>query len=635
MTYQEQLNTKIFERIDSANQFLLSYHMSPNVKRLYDNNIREEILVVEGIMDKVDNVRADDFFTRYNKNKIDWLKKHIVVEKKSELTYLVKISIIPSEFREELDEIYASDQYNQNAVLTEYICNLLKDHQIPHVKNNLGILKERRVMIDTSDAGTGKTYTTLANMYELNLTPIVICPAVMVSGWVRAMKHFGLTRYFITTWDLFKRGKYVMLKRSKRKRGFTKTNVVLPFIKIELNPEGTLPKYKYTYNFTPEHCLIFDEAHRLKNTKTQNFQSYAQLFSVKNVPNLPHLVLLSATIAESPVKAIPLFMAMRKCNSDKEFWKNLAADYGCDKGGFTGSREHLEKLHRTLRAYGSRMKMKNIDGIPSDQIIPMLYDSDNADFINKLWDLYAEIPNIMRQNKDQQKMMLAQMNEQIANIQMNMITIKEIKEHSEFLVKELQKAKSNNWILAVRTRLLQLIELNKIPILVDLVNDAIEQGYSVAVFLNYTATIKILADILKCRCVFTGDNKGYGFEDREILRLDFQSGKENIIIGTFAAMRESVDLHDEIGNHPRMVFMPFNDSAQAFVQATGRVHRTGKKTPSIQYVVCISDTIEEKVADNLEKKLFNLSYLNDGDLDPTGTYVQVFKPIIEATGAVV
>ena len=78
-----------------------------------------------------------------------------------------------------------------------------------------------------------------------------------------------------------------------------------------------------------------------------------------------------------------------------------------------------------------------------------------------------------------------------------------------------------------------------------------------------------------------------------------------------------MSIHDLHGNHPRITLLSPTFNATELVQALGRVHRAGAKTKSLQRIVYIANTVEEKIADKLEKKIKNLNNLNNGDLDLT------------------
>jgi hypothetical protein len=49
-------------------------------------------------------------------------------------------------------------------------------------------------------------------------------------------------------------------------------------------------------------------------------------------------------------------------------------------------------------------------------------------------------------------------------------------------------------------------------------------------------------------------------------------------------------------------------------QVTGRVWRESSKTKSVQKIVFVAGTVEERVCESVKEKLENLDILNDGDL---------------------
>jgi SNF2 family DNA or RNA helicase len=90
----------------------------------------------------------------------------------------------------------------------------------------------------------------------------------------------------------------------------------------------------------------------------------------------------------------------------------------------------------------------------------------------------------------------------------------------------------------------------------------------------------------------------------------FQSNQHRVIICNIAAGGVGVSLHDVHGDHPRMSFISptFND--KEYVQALGRVHRAGAKTPTVQRVLVAAKTIEEKIIAKLEEKRMDMDALH-------------------------
>ena len=61
------------------------------------------------------------------------------------------------------------------------------------------------------------------------------------------------------------------------------------------------------------------------------------------------------------------------------------------------------------------------------------------------------------------------------------------------------------------------------------------------------------------------------------------------------------------------LIVPSYSSIQ-LIQALGRIHRAGSKTPCTQRIIFCSGTMEEHIVKKLKEKINNLSSINDNDL---------------------
>ena len=95
---------------------------------------------------------------------------------------------------------------------------------------------------------------------------------------------------------------------------------------------------------------------------------------------------------------------------------------------------------------------------------------------------------------------------------------------------------------------------------------------------------------------------------------DFQSDKKRIILANQAAGGIAIDLHDLIGDFPRASYLSPTYSAIQLLQAMGRTNRHGALTPCYQNLVYVAGTIEERAVSKVNRKLQNISLLNDDDL---------------------
>jgi len=146
--------------------------------------------------------------------------------------------------------------------------------------------------------------------------------------------------------------------------------------------------------------------------------------------------------------------------------------------------------------------------------------------------------------------------------------------------KLLKKDKRSSELTAI-LRARQRVEMIKVPLFVEMVEEALENNMSVVVFLNFSETIEALSQRLNTKCIVNGEAK----------------------------------YANVTGKYPRLALISPSYSAVNMRQATGRVWRDSAKSKSIQKIVFVSGTVEEKVCNSVNQKLANLDLLNDGDMN--------------------
>ena len=168
--------------------------------------------------------------------------------------------------------------------------------------------------------------------------------------------------------------------------------------------------------------------------------------------------------------------------------------------------------------------------------------------------------------------------------------------------------------MVIMLRSWQKSELIKVPLFVEMAEDALEDGMSVVIFVNFSDTVRALSKRLNTNCVVWGENKG---NERDVHIEGFQTDKKRVIIVNMKAGGAGLSLHDLNGNHPRLALVSPTPSAVDLVQCLGRVWRVGGKTKALQKIIFVANTIEEDICEKVKVKIDNLSLINDGDLSPT------------------
>lgn len=449
----------------------------------------------------------------------------------------------------------------------------LKPHQVPAASRLATIINAAGAALDASGTGTGKTYAALGAVLTLGLRPLIICPKAILPGWERALKHFGIQALAVVNYDLIKTGKQIKKRVSSRaKTGFVVDHVESPFIEI-VTPQN---QTRFKWNIPSDGIIIFDEAHRCKNRSAIN----TELMIAATNQGIKALM-LSATIGESPIKLYAIAHRLGLYPRLRDFWA-WAEGFGCRKVQvsrtqeafqFVGSDKDLERLHNILfPAKGVRIRAEEIPEFPANFVMAEIVDmNSNAAKIQKAY---------------------ADMAKELVKLETN------------------KKNMSDN-PLSVRQKYRQIIELLKVPTLVEMTEDLIESGNAVVIFVNFTATLQALCEKLGTRCTIYGENNGTVNESN---RKAFHEDRERVIVCNVQAAREGIDLHDVNGKFPRVSLLTPSDNAQDLLQCLGRIHRVGGKTKCVQKIVFCEGTIEEDVAANVEAKILNINTLNDGDL---------------------
>jgi superfamily II DNA or RNA helicase len=321
----------------------------------------------------------------------------------------------------------------------------------------------------------------------------------------------------------------------------------------------------------PESLIIFDEAHKCSGVSTQNAK---MLIEAKD----RHFVMmLSATIANNPLqmRAAGWVLGSHMLGN---YWQ-WCFKYGCVKNRwngveFAGSESHIQALAGSIAHRCARMKASELaDHFAETQII-----TEPLNFGNEIKDIYDEMEN------------------ELAELEARAKTDSKNKA-AEALVKQL--------------RARQRVELLKVPVIVEMTEDLLAEGKSVAIFVNFKQTLEALYDKVDQRLgvgVIHGDQSA---ETRQASIEMFQEDRARIMLANVAAGGVGVSLHDVTGKHPRAAIISPSWNEKDIIQVIGRVHRAGGKTPSMQRILFAAGTVEEKVQQSVNKKIKRLNTLNE------------------------
>lgn len=297
---------------------------------------------------------------------------------------------------------------------------------------------------------------------------------------------------------------------------------------------------------------------------------------------------MSATAAENPTQMRALgymlgLHGLNKSSPTKPGWIRWMEELGCRQdtwGGwcFTGKPERLAPLHRAL--FGESGPARRLTA--------------------------ADFPDSFRENR-------------VFIEPVEFGAAKEIKQvyedcglTPEILIRfiELGTVTDSQHVLANIIRALQLAEALKVPELVVITKDLLEQGFSVPIFLNFRESSHALAQLLGGVPVIDGLTTGDGRQD---IIDRFQADTETCVVVNSNAGGTGISLHDLNGNRQRVSLISPTFSVKTHMQVLGRTHRNGAKSDSVQKVLVAAGTLEEEVMEAVLRKAANLKMIHDGN----------------------
>lgn len=471
-------------------------------------------------------------------------------------------------------------------------------YQVPAAKHLLEVIDREGAALDSSDLGTGKTFTAGAVLRHLDLPSLVVCPQVAQTGWRRMGEHLG-TEFDVIGYEMLRTGRTPFGRWEFPKRGPLKSR--LKCTTCQCWTEEDSPPCPY--HFTGIHCVeaksiphdygrfifndavrmvVFDEVHRCGDLSSLN----SEMLIAARRQNLSVLG-LSATAGDSPLKfkALGYVLGLHNLDRDCKFWPWVRR-YNCrpsPHGGFffAGNENQRRSVMARLNAeifpdHGVRVRKEELgDLFPDCQITAELYDLEQGGAIDKL---YEEMDEAIRALRD-------------------------------------RASGDKGAHLTVILRALQEIELLKVPVFQQLTEDANAQGYSVAIFVSFTQTVNELCKRLKTDCRIDGSQVGAAGHARRQASIDsFQANFDRRIVCNSAAGGVCVSLHDTRGDSPRLGLASPCPSAVNMRQVFGRLPRAGGKSKALYRVVLAAGTREVNTHRKLVPKLNQLDALNDADL---------------------
>jgi len=425
-------------------------------------------------------------------------------------------------------------------------------YQVPAMRDLATAVREHGAALDGSDTGTGKTYVALASMRALGLQPLVICPKAVIPSWERAAAHLGMTVRTVN---------YEKVRTGNTPWGSWET--------VTAGNGRTYDRFVWSPNIQG---LVFDEGHRCKSTKSQN----ASMLIGAGIQRIPTIV-ASATAVISPLDMRALGYVLGLHNL-RDFYAWCEA-HGCyrnrwDGWEFDGSGETMETIRSQIfPGRGVRIRVADLgDAFPATLIDTVLVDVESPAKVEQAHASLAAAFDAIRERS--------------------------------------KSDKSGAEHLTAMLRARQVSETQKLPAVYDMACDALEDGRSVVIGVNFGDSIRSLVKMFGKVPVVTIHGDQTAAERQEAIDL-FQANRVHVMILNMAAGGVGVSLHDLHGRPRTSIACPGED-ARLLRQFLGRVWRAGGVSGSVQHIVYARGTVEERVAARQEDKLRRLTVFNDG-----------------------
>ena len=425
-------------------------------------------------------------------------------------------------------------------------------YQLPAVTHLCNSILCHGAAADGSDTGTGKTYHALGVCRNLVLRPAVVCRRAGIAGWQRACAVMKVSPVFIANWEQVKGKDFPWVSRAATRSG----------------------SYQYTWRIPEQTMLIFDEAHVGAVAGTLNNRLW---LASKGLPSLS----LSATFSDRPERMLSLLWILGAISSREEYHKWLL------------SRGHFVNRYEEFEAVDAAPDMKEINRLLYPRYGYRVAYSDPA--VKKFFPDAVYRTNILSLSEIETSRQNALYAETLTKIE----RYRALGKQADAMVADL--------------RYRQAAELLKCEAVADMVRSYLEQGASVCVFVNFRETLAWFARAFKTNSLIFGDQQRMNVSREDVIAA-FQAGKTRLVICMNLAGGQSIDLHDTIGGHPRISLVFPTYDPIVLKQVLGRTYRAGTKSTPVMQLVYAANTIEEKVSEVVNRKLDNISALNEGDL---------------------
>jgi superfamily II DNA or RNA helicase len=504
----------------------------------------------------------------------------------------------------------------------------LLERQFVHYSRILNILKTNNFFIDTSQTGSGKTWTTMAVAINRNMPLFVVCPKVARATWISASTIAGVQIVDIVTYESL-RG----TEKSQPKKYLSRTDY-----KIDNKSIVTFAANEdFAEIWTGKVLVVFDEIHKA-STNSTTMEATSALFRLAvSTGSKSRIAMLSATPIDQKQFAVsffkligyitfPLYSIIGKNQYSAEAQKakkqllKLCSGKNVEKTEEI-SKEYLNQpmmdlsymlLHSVIKPLCHSEMPKPNYGFTQDNKIKC-YKYDDQGEMNEALRKLTEI--IVKKDKKIGEELPAERREvRLAKQD----PAEKVKMKMAMILKELNNVHKLKVPLCVRIILHQLNieEQSKILFFADLVESVLKP-------------IQVKLEEYGYKCLrITGDMNERDISDSIKLFNETNTDYRIILITTSKGV--SINLQDTHGDYPRRMFILPGFRLKDMQQAAGRCLREGVKSDTTLRIISINyngdSSAESIILNNLKIKSETIKEWN---LEKNIEYIGLYKKEVE------
>lgn len=408
---------------------------------------------------------------------------------------------------------------------------------------------------------THNTYISIIAALESKAEKVlIVCPSSLKINWKREIEYLSDDTVEIIDGKEWRTGKFTIIN----------FDILKNFSTIDKDPNDTMKRYTNELNETNFDLIIVDEAHNLKNPKSNRgkiIQDMAVNGDVERIwlmtgtpiSNRPMDYFNLLKIIESPIAEDWHFYAKRYCDLKKftREYKN-----GKKRTNFvTDGASNLDELHLKTKNGLLRRKKTEVLDMPDKTIIANSLELTKQELVEYdfLWE--------------------------------------------EYLQKRLDDGKRNNHKITESKDMIEIGLLRKfvgikaIPHTIKLAENAIEQGNKVIIFTNFTEELEILHEHFKDISVIHHGPMNDKNKQKSV--DDFQKkDKTKVFIGNIVSAGVGITLTAS----NVVIFNSFDWVPGLNEQCEDRSYRIGQKNNVTIYYQLFKNSISERIWATLKRK---------------------------------